>query len=95
VLATVASHEPEGYLERYQKSFADLGITNVVELYVDDRDQAMSEAKLKTLDGVDAVFFSGGDQLREISEEDGAEADPERKAEIQHADAFAVAFGKP
>jgi hypothetical protein len=32
---------------------------------------------------------------REISEEHGSEADPDRKAEIQHADAFAVAFGKP
>ena len=31
----------------------------------------------------------------EISEEDGAQAHPDRKAGIEHADAFAVAFGKP
>jgi hypothetical protein len=31
---------------------------------------------------------------REISEEDGAETNPERKAEIEHADAFSVAFGR-
>jgi cyanophycinase-like exopeptidase len=34
VLATVASHEPEGYFEAYEKAFADLGITDLVEVYV-------------------------------------------------------------
>ena len=31
-----ASHQPEGYLESYQKAFSDLGVGEVVELYVDD-----------------------------------------------------------
>lgn len=68
LLATVASHEPEGYLERYQKSFADLGIADVTELYVDDRAEAALEDKLKALDGMHAIFFSGGDQLRITSQ---------------------------
>ena len=68
VLATIASHEPEGYLEKYQESFAALGVTEVTELYVEDRLEAVDEAKLKALDDVNAVFFSGGDQLRITSQ---------------------------
>ncbi|MBY3397748.1 cyanophycinase [Rhizobium laguerreae] len=64
VLATVASHEPEGYLEKYQSSFGELGVSKVTELYIEERDQATSEDKLATLRDVSAVFFSGGDQLR-------------------------------
>lgn len=64
VLATVASHEPEGYLEKYRNSFSDLGVTEVSELYVDERQQATMEEKLKDLREANAVFFSGGDQLR-------------------------------
>jgi cyanophycinase len=64
VLATVASHEPEGYLERYQASFADLGVAEVTELYIEERDQAVIEDKLAGLRQGSAVFFSGGDQLR-------------------------------
>ncbi|OWV79172.1 cyanophycinase [Rhizobium sp. N122] len=64
VLATVASHEPDGYLEKYRSSFADLGVTDVTELYIDERDQAAMNEKLESLRQVRAVFFSGGDQLR-------------------------------
>jgi cyanophycinase len=64
VLATVASEEPDGYLEKYRQSFADLGVPEVTELYIDERDQATMEEKLVDLREVEAVFFSGGDQLR-------------------------------
>ncbi|WP_035018131.1 cyanophycinase [Caulobacter sp. UNC358MFTsu5.1] len=64
VLATVASHAPEGYFETYQKAFAPLGVTDLVELYVDDRAEAHDPGKLALLDGAAGVFFSGGDQLR-------------------------------
>jgi cyanophycinase len=37
VIATIASHAPEGYFESYQKAFATLGVTDLVELYIDDR----------------------------------------------------------
>src|SRR3712207_858611 len=68
VLATVASHEPEGYLEKYQRSFADLGVTEVVELYIDDRVEAVQPEKLGVVENVNAIFFSGGDQLRITSQ---------------------------
>jgi cyanophycinase len=68
VLATVASQEPDHYFERYQKAFAELGINGLVELYVDERAEASLEDKVKLLDKADAIFFSGGDQLRITSQ---------------------------
>jgi cyanophycinase len=68
VLATVASHHPEGYFDDYEKAFADLDIGELVELYVEDRSQAGDRSKLETIDDAAAVFFSGGDQLRITSQ---------------------------
>ena len=68
VLATVASHRPEGYFDEYQEAFADLGIGELVELYVEDRTEAGDREKLQVLDDAAAVFFSGGDQLRITSQ---------------------------
>ena len=64
VLATIASHEPDGYFETYQKAFSALGVTNLVELYVQDRAETHEADKLALLEGAAGVFFSGGDQLR-------------------------------
>jgi cyanophycinase len=64
VLATVASHEPEGYFEAYQAAFADLGVTDLVELYVGERAETIDPEKLRMFEGASGVFFSGGDQLR-------------------------------
>ena len=63
VLATVASHEPDGYFEAYQQAFADLGVT-LRELYVEERPQASDQDKLSVFEGAAGVFFTGGDQLR-------------------------------
>lgn len=68
VLATVASHEPEGYLDVYAKAFEGLGIGDLVELYVDERSEAEQDEKLAVLDDAAGVFFSGGDQLRIASQ---------------------------
>lgn len=64
VIATVASHEPEGYFESYQKAFGAIGVTDLVELYVEDRSESLSGPTLDILEGAAGVFFSGGDQLR-------------------------------
>jgi cyanophycinase len=64
VIATIASHAPEGYFESYQKAFGALGVTDLVELYVDERAETHDADKLSLLDGAAGVFFSGGDQLR-------------------------------
>jgi len=68
VLATVASHQPEGYFEEYRKAFADLGVGTLVELYVEDRAEAGDRGKLEVLDDAAGIFFSGGDQLRITSQ---------------------------
>jgi cyanophycinase len=68
VLATVASHQPEGYFEEYQAAFADLGIGELVELYVHDRHEAYDPAVAAILDDAAGIFFSGGDQLRITSQ---------------------------
>jgi cyanophycinase len=81
VIATVASHEPEGYFEAYQHAFADLGVTDLVELYVKDRAETLDPDKLKILDGAAGVFFSGGDQLR-ISSQIGDTPIEQRVREI-------------
>ncbi|NGP16499.1 type 1 glutamine amidotransferase family protein [Devosia aurantiaca] len=51
-----------------QSSFAQLGLNDVTELYVEDRNESNDRAKLEALEGVQAVFFSGGDQLRIMSQ---------------------------
>jgi cyanophycinase len=64
VLATVASHEPEGYFESYADAFKDLGVENIQELYVHDRSETLDGQMQHVLEGAAGVFFSGGDQLR-------------------------------
>lgn len=64
VIATVASHEPEGYFETYQRAFEGLGVGELVELYVHDRAETLSEEAARSLEGAAGVFFTGGDQLR-------------------------------
>ena len=64
VIATIASHAPDGYFDTYKKAFAALGVEDLVELYIEDRAETHDADKLALLDGATGVFFSGGDQLR-------------------------------
>jgi len=64
VIATVASHEPEGYFDSYKAAFAALDVTNLVELYVNERGETRSEKTRDILSGAAGIFFTGGDQLR-------------------------------
>jgi cyanophycinase len=68
VLATVASHQPEGYFDDYEKGFADLELGELVELYVENRTEAGDREKLNVIDDAAGIFFSGGDQLRITSQ---------------------------
>jgi cyanophycinase len=64
VVATVASHQPEGYFESYQEGFQGLDVGELVELYVHDRAETHDPRLLKVFEGASGVFFTGGDQLR-------------------------------
>jgi cyanophycinase len=68
VLATIASHQPDGYYQDYDKAFADLEIGELIELYVEDRSEASDREKLSAIDDAAGIFFSGGDQLRITSQ---------------------------
>lgn len=81
VIATVASHEPEGYFDAYRKAFTPLGVTDLVELYVNDRAETRSPETLALLDGAAGIFFTGGDQLR-ISSQIGDTPVEDRVREI-------------
>ena len=64
VVATIASEIPDDYFEEYQRTFSKLGIDIVSHLYIEDRSESADPEKLKLLDNMHALFFSGGDQLR-------------------------------
>jgi cyanophycinase len=64
VIATVASHKPEGYFEAYRDALAPLGLTDLAELYLDRREDAFDPAHAAAIDAAAGVFFSGGDQQR-------------------------------
>jgi cyanophycinase len=68
VLSTIASHEPDGYFEAYQKAFEPLGLTALEELYVRARSEATDEKTLAVLKDAKGFFFTGGDQLRITSQ---------------------------
>lgn len=68
ILATVASHQPQGYFDEYRKAFEDLGLGELVEFYLEDRCEAEADEKLGVFDDAAGVFFSGGDQLRITSQ---------------------------
>jgi cyanophycinase len=68
VVATVASHEPAGYFDAYRQAFGRLGCDGVVELYVSERSESLTDKALATLDEAAGVFFTGGDQLRIASQ---------------------------
>src|SRR3712207_1964259 len=50
VLATVASHKPEGYFDEYERAFGDLGVRELVELYVEERSETEEDEKLRIFD---------------------------------------------
>lgn len=68
VVATVASHEPEGYFEAYRDAFAAIGVTDLAELYLDEREDTLNPAHRELIGDAGGIFFTGGDQLRIVSQ---------------------------
>ena len=89
VVATVASHEPDGYFDAYKEAMGALGVTDLVELYVDERADSGDPEVLARLDGAAGVFFTGGDQLR-ISSQIGDTA-LERRIRALHQEGGVIA----
>jgi cyanophycinase len=63
VVATASAMGPE-ILDAYDALFGDLGAAPVVRLRPESRDDADDPALAAALDGADAVFMTGGNQLK-------------------------------
>src|SRR3954467_6378591 len=47
VIATIASQDPCAYFDEYKRVFGELGVQEMVELYIDDRGEALDCDKLR------------------------------------------------
>ena len=69
VVTTVAMPGPANDLfEQYEKAFRSLGVKHVYNLEIRDREEAKQESKVRVLDDAQAVFFTGGDQVKITSQ---------------------------
>lgn len=68
VVATTASKVPQQLWEDYERVFRGLGVRHLYKLEIEKREEAKSDQKVKILDDADAVFFTGGDQLKITSQ---------------------------
>lgn len=68
VVATLASEQPKEMFEDYERALRSLGMRHVHHLSIESREEAMSTSKLNVLTGADAVYFTGGDQLKITSQ---------------------------
>src|SRR4051794_26176436 len=63
VVTTVASREPEGTFEEYAAIFRDFGV-KARKLEITSRGEALEPSNIDIVNDAQAVFFTGGDQLR-------------------------------
>lgn len=68
VVTALASQLPDELHEEYDDAFRSVGIRHVYKLRVEDREDAKKESTVRILDDADAIFFTGGDQLRITSQ---------------------------
>ena len=69
VVSTVAMPgDANDLFEQYQKAFRALGVKHVYNLEIRDREEATRESKVRILDDAEAVFFTGGDQVKITSQ---------------------------
>ena len=58
------SEDPEGKVKTYRTLFEKIGVAEVYEAPITDRAEAEAKEILEAADRADAVFYTGGDQLR-------------------------------
>lgn len=69
VVSTVAmENNPGEIFDEYEKAFRALGVKHLFKLEINSRDEAKTDAKLRILDDAQALFFTGGDQMRITSQ---------------------------
>jgi cyanophycinase len=68
VLATIASALPETLFNEYERVLRGLGLRHVHHLSIETREEARLDSRVNILREADAVFFTGGDQLKITSQ---------------------------
>jgi cyanophycinase len=68
VVATVASEEPNAMFNEYERVLRGLGMRHVHHLTVESREEARHDSTVRILRDAEAVFFTGGDQLKITSQ---------------------------
>jgi cyanophycinase len=81
VISTLASGYADEVWEIYRALFSSLGVKRVEHLCMDHRDESLEDPRLGVLVDANAVFFTGGDQLK-ITTRLGGTALSERVEEI-------------
>ncbi|MGL4742608.1 MAG: cyanophycinase [Sarcina sp.] len=64
LIATIASQEQEEMIKTYKTVFNNLGLRNIKELFVNNREECLDETRIKLIKDAKMIFFTGGDQLR-------------------------------
>jgi cyanophycinase len=64
VIATIASDVPNAMFDDYEKCLRGLGMRHVHHLAIESREEARLDSRIRILNDADAVFFTGGDQLK-------------------------------
>jgi cyanophycinase len=67
-LVTAATESPREYAAEYVAAFHQLGIKRVEQVDVRDRADAHDEQRVERLATAEVIFFTGGDQLRIVSQ---------------------------
>jgi cyanophycinase len=68
VVTAVASSQPDGIFEEYDAVFRKIGVKRVENLAVQSREDAANPKTVRVLDDANAIFFTGGDQLKITSQ---------------------------
>jgi cyanophycinase len=63
IITTASSEGPEMFKD-YQHAFNELGVEQLDHIHHDFREQALKDDSYERINKADAVFFSGGDQLK-------------------------------
>jgi cyanophycinase len=64
VVITSASSQPEEVFKEYDKVFRGFGVNKVQHIHHVKREEVLNDQLLQSVDEADAIFFSGGDQLK-------------------------------
>jgi cyanophycinase len=66
-VVTAASSQPEALWQTYDEAFRALGVKKRFDVAVATREEALDEARARTIYEADVVFMTGGDQKRLMS----------------------------